>query len=195
MVYGVTDRTDSVTNLVIPVIDSYGIARKLSRDERESLGITATNVYTMIRSFEARFRQLPSNSCVISIDNEYELTPGIFADGSFREGLVPVLIVEVDDTVAPPTYSVISPLYTTDFGADVFPAHVFVPSGFMEPQSSPVARFTVNVAPMPDASWEDRLSVHPGEADPDGTVFPDGQLKVPIRIELFRTTGRVKMTS
>lgn len=196
MVYGVTDRTDSVTNLVIPVIDSYGIARKLSRDERESLGITATNVYTMIRSFEARFRQLPSNSCVISIDNEYELTPGIFADGSFREGLVPVLIVEVDDTVAPPTYSVISPLYTTDFGADVFPAHVFVPSGFMEPQSSPVARFTVNVAPMPDASEEERYTLAPGDIDPDtGVADLDGQLKVPIRIELFRTTGRVKMTS
>jgi prepilin-type N-terminal cleavage/methylation domain-containing protein len=199
MVYGMTVRTDSVTNLDVPIIYSYGIARKLSREEREFFDITAPNVYAMIQAHEARFRRLPANSCVISIDskNEYELTLGVAADPTVpEEGLVPVRLVEVDNTTIPPTYTDITTIYTTNFGANVFPAHVFVPSGFMEPQSSPVARFTVNVAPMPDASEEERYTLAPGDIDPDtGVADLDGQLKVPIRIELFRTTGRVKMTS
>jgi prepilin-type N-terminal cleavage/methylation domain-containing protein len=200
VVYGMTnpaETIDSVTGAQVGVIDSYGIARRLSREEREFFDITAPNVYAMIQAHEARFRRLPANSCVISIDNSYELTPGIAPGGIFQdyEGLLPVRLVEVDNSAALPTYTIITPLYSTDFDPEEFPAHVFSPSGFMEPQTSPVARFTVNVAPMPDASWEDRLSVHPGETDPDGNLFPDGQLKVPVRIELFRTTGRVKMTS
>ncbi len=199
VVYGVTnpdETVDSVTDEKVRVIDSYGLARQLTRDERRSLGISATNVYALIEDREAYFRRLPANSCIASIDNDYELEIGINADGTFREGLVPVLLVDVDSSVAPATATAVAPINTTDFGSDAFPAHVFTPSGHMEPESSPVARFTVNVALMPDASLEERYTIAPGEEDPQtNTVLPEGQLKVPVRIELFRTTGRVKMTS
>lgn len=199
VVYGVTDpaaTVDSVTGVNLRVIDSYGLARQLTREERESLGITAENVFTMIQDRQAYFRRLPADSCIASIDNSYELTPGIEADGTFREGLVPVGLVELDTTSVPPTYLPVPPIHVTAFGPDAFPAHVFTPSGFMEPESSPVARFTVNVARMPDASLEERYTIAPGDEDPQtGTTLPNGQLKVPVRIELFRTTGRVKMTS
>lgn len=193
VVYGMTQRVDSVTGITVPVIDSYGVARQLDRDERQSLGIGYVNAYTPVQDYEAHFRKLPANSCIISIDNNYELTPGVLADGTAREGFFPVYLHAIDGPR-------IEPLYAMPAGADpsLFPAHVFTPSGFMEPETSPVARFTVNVALMPDASAEDRYALAPGDiipgSDPEQTD-PDGELKVPVRIELFRTTGRVKMTS
>lgn len=228
VVYGLAVANDSATGNPVQIINSYGVVRKLTSQEIHSIRLQAgctgepalvpgnANVaYVLISDYEAKFRRLPENACVISVDNSYELAPGVFADGAAgNEGLIPIVLYEAfmgEDPCNPGgerlLYARIDPARggkLMDFAGTVvpelelfaMPAHIFTSAGTMEPQSSPVARFSLNVAPVPDASLEDRFTIHPGDIDPDtGNPVPDGVLKVPARIELFRTTGRVKMTS
>ena len=195
VVYGLAQRADSATALPVTVIDSYGLARQMTRAEMWSLGLPVPSgnlPYMLIQNYDAKFRKLPATSCVLSINNAYDPAVGVTAnltDIENTEGLTPILLYDIDGRL-------ITPLVAVPGLPDAFPAHVFLPTGTMEPQASPVARFTVNVGPAPDASLEDRFAVAPGERDPEtNTVLPGGLLKVPVRIELFRTTGRVKMTS
>ncbi len=189
VVYGLRSGKLDGTGPDVLYIDSYGIARQLNPDEREAIGVPRDNegAFMMVQNREASFRKLPENSCILSIDNNYDPTVGIAADGTAREGFQ-FIELYTDGGFVPP-------IVTLPGGGDLFPAHVFTAAGFMEPQSSPVARFTINVAVSPEASPDERYTILPGDEDETGTVLPEGQLKVPVRIELFRTTGRVKMTS
>ena len=233
VVYGLAVATDSATSAQVQVINSYGVVRKLTDQEVRSIKAQAacepspspgepglvpgdpSLAYVLINDYDAKFRRLPQNTCVISVDNSYELFPGVLADGaSGTEGLIPIVLYEayigqdpcnpgqstllyarIDPTRGGKTMNFAGPV-STELADFALPAHVFTPAGYMEPQASPVARFTLNVAPVPDANLEDRFTIYPGDEDPvTNTVLPFGQYKVPVRIELFRTTGRVKMTS
>jgi len=236
VVYGLADITDSATDNPVRIINSYGVVRKLTGQEIRSIERQAACLpppgpgeislapgdpdfaYILINDYDAKFRRMPANACVISVDNAYEPFLGVLADGAAgTEGLVPIVLYEAyygedpcnpGDTIL--LYARIDPVTPDGSGRRMnfaslpvpeledyaMPAHVFTPAGPMEPQASPVARFTLNVAPVPDASLEDRFTIHPGDVDPEtATVLIDGRLKVPVRIELYRTTGRVKMTS
>lgn len=171
--------------------------------------------FVIVSSQEAVWRELPAQACVLSINNVDEPPPGIIADiQTEREGLRPITVytsyegVDSDNTTVRTMYANIQPGPALEnqlpaasglsaaVRALAFPAHIFKPSGIVEPQDSPVARFTLNVGPVPDASLQDRFAVAPGDVNPKtGEPVAEGVLKSPVRIELFRTTGRVKFTS
>ncbi|MCC6696301.1 MAG: prepilin-type N-terminal cleavage/methylation domain-containing protein [Candidatus Hydrogenedentes bacterium] len=172
----------------------------------------AAPAFVMVREREAIWRRMPAKACVLSVLNNDNPSPGVegligaTTTQSQQEGFTAITLYDSAEGVTGTYYTKIQPnpdaLLTFNSTTEqevidfAFPAHIFKPSGIVEPQDSPVARFTLNVGPVPSASLEDRFAVAPGDINP-ATGNPDaaGVWKVPVRIELFRTTGRVKMTS
>lgn len=76
---------------------------------------------------------------------------------------------------------------------NAFPAHVFRPTGELSvPGASLDAwkeRVTIAVGPSPDAPKEDRFTVSPEESGGPAVMA------APVRIELYRSTGRVQIAS
>jgi hypothetical protein len=76
---------------------------------------------------------------------------------------------------------------------NAFAAHVFRPTGELSvPGASLDAwkeRVTIAVGPSPDAPKEERFTVSPEESG--GSVV----MAAPVRIELYRSTGRVQIAS
>jgi prepilin-type N-terminal cleavage/methylation domain-containing protein len=78
-----------------------------------------------------------------------------------------------------------------------FPGHVFQPNGMIRTDASK-QRFVLDVAATPNALITDRFMYEPGEyaTFPDGSaVPPEGVLQAPKRIELYKSTGRVKINT
>lgn len=80
-----------------------------------------------------------------------------------------------------------------DISPYTFPAHVFLPTGELGAPGSSLARnlkerITIDVGPAPDAALEDRFTVSPQEG-----VQP--VMAAPVRVELYRSTGRVQIAS
>lgn len=72
---------------------------------------------------------------------------------------------------------------------EMMPAHIFTPKGQIAASGS--ERFTIHVAPRPDEVPQTRL-VNP---DIPGYYSVDGRNLITIPIELYRTTGRVKIAT
>ena len=68
-----------------------------------------------------------------------------------------------------------------------FPGHVFRSDGMMR-TDAPKQRFILDVAASPDALAGDRYAEEPEGANP-------GTLRAPKRIELYKSTGRVRINS
>jgi prepilin-type N-terminal cleavage/methylation domain-containing protein len=203
--YVLSERADTAWQRPAYVIDAYGVARKANAAEIAAIraanpGISETeakSAYIVVSEYDRRIQQFPKDSCILghiedpdSVPATYvpeypPTTPVLFAADLPAKGMKKILVFDSD-------YNQIMPRFELDAGNDgYFPAHVFKSSGVMEPLDSPVARYIVNVGPAPDASEDERFTVAPGQ-DP---AYPEGLLVAPVRIELYRTTGRVRITS
>ena len=118
-------------------------------------------------------------------------------EGMESRGMRMVYLFQVSDAT-----DELSPLNTmADLSLDTsaasldnaFAAHVFRPTGELSvPGASLKAwkeRVTIAVGPSPDAPKEDRFTVSPEESG--GSVV----MAAPVRIELYRSTGRVQIAS
>ncbi|MBX7258571.1 MAG: prepilin-type N-terminal cleavage/methylation domain-containing protein [Candidatus Hydrogenedentes bacterium] len=70
-----------------------------------------------------------------------------------------------------------------------FPAHVFTPTGVMEPQNLLKSRWVLHIGPSPDADPEERFLTPDYDAEAGGVPMS------PTNIELYPATGRVKIAS
>lgn len=174
----------------------------------------ADSAFIPVQSPDAQFQKMPDSTAVVGhMDSDvgpgmdatvFELPPQTHDD--FRadldeKGMLPVYLfhfanTNVGDALQELPYGIpvgvlganYDPLYVVQDVPYSYPAHVFTPTGDMlASDNSAAARFVINVGPAPDAPVSDRYTVAPDE----GTAV----LVSPVRIELFRTTGRVKISS
>ena len=180
--------------------------------------IPLAQTYVVVESPEARYRPMPRGTCVTGYgDANFALNqdattselppeyPALFRNTALQRGMVNMFLYRFTDDVngdgledlVPVNYFIgadelhvtLEPLYIVDNVPFSYPAHVFSSSGEMlVSDTSPAARFVVNVGPSPDSPVDVRFSAAPGE-----TATP--VLAAPVRLELYRTTGRVKITS
>ncbi|HRK35760.1 MAG TPA: type II secretion system protein [Candidatus Hydrogenedentes bacterium] len=224
VVYTVTGRKDTYDSGWSYVVDGFGVARRANTAERRAILLAgysdaiANNAYFPVETYEGRFQQMPDGTCVTG---HADAQVGINADGTVFElppqapedfrlmtpqkGMIEVFlfrfvddqngdgldeIVELPYLPNPETFNVTRlPMYVVDGTQFSYPAHVFTATGDMlASDDSPAARFVMNVGPAPDAPLDNRFTVSPEEgANP--------VMVAPVRIELYRTTGRVKITS
>ena len=197
LVYAVNARPDSEFgqgDRYRIVADGLGIARRMSDEEMESLGLSGVDAFVLLRNEEGQMQAL-AHGATIRIFNEtdeyvapsdtFDLpTDAVLQEILVARALKPIAVYIDSDGV----FSQVSPrtpgspniaLGYTD--VDYFPAHVFGLSGQVR-SSSDKMRVQLSVTPAPDAPTVERFT-------------ENGQEVVPIDVELFTATGRVKVAS
>ena len=179
--------------------------------------IQEDDIFILAKEATARFRPMPRETAVIghltakeeqmlagqgyvdrppaSVDefvNGYDdsVDPSRLYEGLSSRGMRNICLFqlrEADDSIEP-----VNAIVSIDTSAsplpNVFPAHVFLPTGELSAPGSSLdpslkERITIDVGPAPDASLEDRFTVSPQEGTP--------VMAAPTRIEVYRSTGRV----
>ena len=221
--YSVTAHEDTLDGGPSYVADGFGIARRADVNERARIaeffadqGLSnlaaldrASNSYVAVESREAYYQQMPRGTCItgyadvsLGPSNEFidqtimELPPqdpDLFRDAVEERGMVPIFLFHHSDQdgLDVVAFNSTDALWVVDNVSYSYPAHVFKSSGDML-ANSPVARFVVNVGPAPDAPVDERFTDAPNDDEGDDN---NPVMVAPVRIELFRTTGRVKITS
>lgn len=216
VVYAVGVRTDSVSGEPALVIDGIGMARarafnaeeiqRLKDEGRDTAEIESNpgSVYVLVQGDDGHIRPLPPYSCVQPL-----VTPaaGVFAStiDQFEiamedKGMRPIILFGeervVDDITGAQTsqFTRITPRSSIEYEetaalTNVFPAHVFSPTGTMVTAGTLGARFVLPVGFAPDADPEDRF------VSPDYDSETGGLPMDPINVELYPATGRVKIAS
>jgi hypothetical protein len=192
-----------------------GLARRLRDDEIANSEFTdaagqpldptaiAAILYALVSSNEGQIRLLPKTACIQSVPSRLELdNEPVFAADTAQfltvmtdQGMKAVQLFRPENTVPgeTPRYKLVSPSPRPDYDPlipDSFPAHVFKPVGAMDVPSALQARFVLNVGPAPDADPGKRFTKLPDPAAND-----PGVVVLPIRVELYPATGRVRIAS
>lgn len=157
IVYTLAEREDSVTGLPVTVVDGIGTAY---RDP-------VSGQFVLVSAPEGRLRTFSGYTCIQNM-----------TVAAAQYGLDGVELYDIESGA----FSLVTPRLPFDGNPDLFPAHVFRPTGMLEGAESNNARIRIYVGPSPDADWEDRFS------DEDLT-----ELVAPVQVHLYPATGRVKI--
>ncbi len=197
-IYASTHNTDTA---VVYTLDNYSTT---SNTIREPLGDSMTGEVTraivgaaLVRKDKVRdlfvpitvregiFRQFPNEVVIALIPPEQTHGTPLYADlnaryaGLDRLGQLGMKTVYVN-------------FNDENDLTEPLPAHVFTPAGQLDPTDSSKERYTFMVTATPDLAPEERLVIPNTDYDGQTTA---ADLFISRTIELFRSTGRVKIAS
>lgn len=221
VVYIVRPRPDNYSGAQAFVIDGFGMATRANQEQYERViansayeDLLEDEVFVLARDPQAKFRNMPNNTAVVSyltaeesqilrVNDILDLPPATIADfkrpdintdGLAVRGMRMIYLFQVpdnsDDALEP--LDTLSTLSMDNTLANAYPAHVFNPTGELGVPGSSLdpwkERITIAVGPSPDAPKDERFAVNPEET---GATVPE--LASPVLIEVYRSTGRVQI--
>ncbi|MBI4557332.1 MAG: prepilin-type N-terminal cleavage/methylation domain-containing protein [Candidatus Hydrogenedentes bacterium] len=182
LVYAVQAATDSVTGTPVAVIDAANMGRRLRDDERAALSALSGNViplgaFTIVGGRGGFEPFSEGDVCILedaldAYDGADDNSNGIADELTGAEdiaGVIPIFVFDAGGNPVMPRPGLDWP--ATPVGQ--LPAHVFTASGLMR-TDSPRERLRIQVGAMPNADAADRA-------------------RPPVEIDLFASTGRVRM--
>ncbi len=194
LVYGVDTQTDSDSGSTVRVVDVIALCRRATDAEADLLYLAGDArrdiLFVPVATKAGTFRWLRDGMCIQGdIFDQADDFSSEESDAENDFGLMPVLLTDDGAILSPrpgshyrPDGDAVLPALPSP---DMYPAHIFKPSGYVDCGSAK-ERYVFYVGPTPESPAADRF------VDPTaGTLEP----LPPHRVELFRSTGRVKVSS
>ncbi|GMV99091.1 MAG: hypothetical protein AMXMBFR84_02300 [Candidatus Hydrogenedentota bacterium] len=203
---------DSATNDCARVADTYALARGLNDREFSQMApalatlryadntfryadpVSIRNLFFVpVNEGAGNFQEFPGTA---GIENIQFFVPDCTIQDTFllpvpdALGLLNVELIDVDPalTVVPVDYPGFPVTPSGDHITNTYPAHVFMPSGEMFTAVSDRERYVIEVGQKPDALLSKRF------IEPSGPYNTLANRMAPVVIELYRGTGRSRMT-
>jgi hypothetical protein len=184
----------------------------------------SNNVYFVLQNQEGRFRKFGRDAVILSlITEEIDMVNSQFTRSELRDsvGMSLIRIIDpstwqdIDEDDYPDLIEPHVPMSEEAYAdpaanppPTLFPAHVFSPSGPMRVGGAAPERIEIEIGPSPSLADTYRFSREltqderdydvadeTGELLAEAEIVADRRFALPIIIELYQSTGRVKMAS